>query len=611
MERIRDAIPNTKTGGRMKKKKKFFETAVLSSRETERGSGIYRLMLYAEKQKPAIGQFYEIAPDSSSPMPRPFSVADYADNTLTFYIKAIGKNTNKFCELESGDTVKLIGPLGKPFKLRPSWKKVILVGGGTGIATLMPIAKERGKKGEETLALLGGRDESQILCQWHFKRQNCVLRYICQTEQCERNLVTHLLEDALKNDGGKSIVIACGPRPMLKRVAEICKNHTNECYVSLEAIMACGIGSCKGCDIPTTKKDENGNQVYTSVCSEGPFFNALDIDWAKLIPPLITIESRKKATTTKIDPLQTDLWGYSRNLLLKYPIMTAAGCYTLESVNDGPVNEYGIGAHILKSLCVDMRQGNPEPRVCETPSGMLNSIGLKGMGLKEFLSISPMILDMIEKTGRKIVLNISGNSIKEFVTLAVALEKAGFEYIQLNPSCPNNKKSKKIFALHPRLLYELVYEVRAKAQRVYLITKLSPKSQDIVICASNAYDGGTDAFSIANTYPGMSIDPNTLRPRIGGNTGGLSGPALRPINVLKVHEVFQAGLGIPIIGVGGITDADSTMEYILAGANAVEIGTASFKNPDVFKETSQGLKDYVKKHQVTNIQDLIGKVVLY
>jgi dihydroorotate dehydrogenase (NAD+) catalytic subunit len=318
-----------------------------------------------------------------------------------------------------------------------------------------------------------------------------------------------------------------------------------------------------------------------------------------------------KAETEKIDPLETILPGHTRNLSLKYPVMTAAGCYTLESVNDGPVNEYGIGAHILKSLCVDARQGNPEPRVCETPSGMLNSIGLKGMGLKEFLSISPMILDMAEKTGRKIILNISGNNIKDFVTIAVALEKAGFEFIEINPSCPNNKKSKKIFALHPKLLYELIYAVRAKATKIYLMTKLSPKAQDIVACAFSAYDGGTDAFVIANTYPGMSIDPNTLRTRIGGNTGGLSGPALRPINVLKVHEVFQAELGIPIVGVGGITDAASAMEYILAGANAVQIGTASFKNPDVFKETSQGLKDYVKKHKVTNIQDLVGKVVLY
>jgi len=283
----------------------------------------------------------------------------------------------------------------------------------------------------------------------------------------------------------------------------------------------------------------------------------------------------------------------------------------LDSINNGPVKEYGIGAHVFKGLTVLRRQGNPGPRICETPSGMLNSIGLKNIGLKEFLSLAPMLLKMIEETERKIILNISGNSIEEFVTVAVALEKAGFKFVEVNISCPNNKEGGRIFALHSDSTYEVVYKIRSSAPGLYLIVKLSPKAQEIAEIAFQAKRGGADALAVANTYPGMLIDPCTLRPLLGGNTGGLSGPAILPINVLKVYEVFQAKLGLPIIGIGGINDPKSAMNYILAGANAVQCGTGSFKNPEVFGEICKGLKWYVKYHKVPNIQYLVGKVAPY
>jgi dihydroorotate dehydrogenase (NAD+) catalytic subunit len=612
MERIKIVVPKKLIGGKMKKKRKFFTTEVISNRETQIGSRIYELVIWAEKQKPKAGQFYKIIPESSSQMPRPFTAADCKDNEITFYIKVVGENTKKLSELREGDKIKLIGPLGKPFAAEKSWKRVILVGGGTGIAALMPIAKKLDEMVIKTLALFGGKDEGQLFCKWRFNAKTCSTQTICEDALCERNLVTHLLEDALKEDAGQSVVIACGPRPMLKKVAEICEEYKNQCYVSLEEMMACGIGSCMGCDIPTTQKDEAGNKIYKSVCTEGPFFNASEIDWKALIPPKITIESsEERIGAKKIDPLKTELWGQSLNLELDFPIMTASGCYVLDSINNGPTDEYGIGAHVFKGLTTLRRQGNKGPRICETPSGMLNSIGLKNMGLEEFLSIAPMIIDMIQKTGRKVILNISGNSVKEFVDLAAALEKAGFKFIEVNISCPNNKEGGKIFSLNTKSTREVVREVRDSAPGLYLIVKLSPKAQDIAAIALGALNGGADALSIANTYPGMLIDPYTLRPCLGGNTGGLSGPAILPINVLKVFEVAQAELGLPIIGIGGITDARSAMNYILAGASAVQCGTGSFKNPKIFREICQGLKDFVKYHKVSNIKDLVGKVVLY
>ncbi|MCD6361459.1 MAG: dihydroorotate dehydrogenase [Armatimonadetes bacterium] len=265
-----------------------------------------------------------------------------------------------------------------------------------------------------------------------------------------------------------------------------------------------------------------------------------------------------------------------------------------------------LGAIVTKAVTVEPRAGNPPPRVRETPAGMLNAIGLENPGLEVFLAEK---LPGLREFGVPVIVNISGRTVEEFTHLAERLSAAeGVSAIEVNISCPNVAREGMFFGTSPSLTGELVAAVTG-ASSVPVIVKLSPNVTDIVEMARAAADAGAHALSLINTLLGMSIDVHTRRPHLGNITGGLSGPAIRPVAVRMVHQVARA-VDLPIVGMGGIMTADDALEFILAGATAVAVGTANFVDPSAPLAVTEGLADYCRRHGVSRITDLIGAVEL-
>jgi len=287
---------------------------------------------------------------------------------------------------------------------------------------------------------------------------------------------------------------------------------------------------------------------------------------------------------------------------LKNPVMVASGTFGYAEEFGDFINLKELGAIFTKSITLKPRKGNPAPRTCETSSGILNSIGLENPGLEVFVREK---LPLLNKIGVPIIVSISSeDDPAEFVVLVRRLDKIKeVAAIELNISCPNLSHSK-LISQDARSTYEVVNRVRRVTQKT-LITKLSPNVSDITDIAKAAEAAGTDAVSLINTITGMSIDVKTRQPKIATITGGLSGPAIRPIAVRMVWEVSQK-INIPIIGMGGITDTRSALEFFIAGATAISVGTANFINPNVTIEIIEGLKQYLMKNKLKNVTALIG-----
>jgi dihydroorotate dehydrogenase (NAD+) catalytic subunit len=261
-----------------------------------------------------------------------------------------------------------------------------------------------------------------------------------------------------------------------------------------------------------------------------------------------------------------------------------------------------LGAIIPKGISLEPMAGNPPPRIFETEGGILNSIGLQNPGFKAFVKEK---LPFLKKVKTHLIINILGNTPQEYVELAKRFDDIpGISALEMNISCPNVTEGGIAFCTDPRMTYQLVHDVR-KWIRLPLIVKLSPNVTDIALMARSAEEGGADAISLVNTFKAMAINIHTRRPELGNMTGGLSGPAIKPIALRMVWEVCQA-VHIPVIGIGGIRKAEDAIEFILAGASAIQIGTANLINPKTGIEVVQGIKDYLLQNRINRIQDLIG-----
>lgn len=288
---------------------------------------------------------------------------------------------------------------------------------------------------------------------------------------------------------------------------------------------------------------------------------------------------------------------------LKNPVIAASGTFGYAKEFEKLVNLAGIGAIITKTITLNPKQGNPMPRICETPAGMLNAIGLQNEGVDDFIKEK---MPYLSKIGTPVIVSISGDNIDEFFILARRLNKIkNISGIELNISCPNIK-SKGLVAQDAKETYEVVKAVRKVTDKA-LITKLSPNVTDIVEIAEAAEDAGSDAVSLVNTFLGMVIDIDARKSKLGNITGGLSGPCIKPIALRMVYEVSQ-NINIPVIGIGGIMSADDAIEFMLAGAMAIQVGTANFIEPGVCGKIVKGIEAYMKKHKMEKIQDIAGNL---
>jgi len=304
-------------------------------------------------------------------------------------------------------------------------------------------------------------------------------------------------------------------------------------------------------------------------------------------------------------------------LKLKNPVMVASGTFGYAEEFQDLVDLKKLGAIVTKTITLKPRRGNLPPRTCETEQGMLNSIGLENPGLAVFIKEK---LPVLKKTNVPIIVSIASESgSQEFIELARRLDRIKeIAAIELNISCPNirvqsteyrvqsKKPITKLISQDAQATHALVKAVR-KATNKTIITKLSPNVADITEIAKAAECAGSDALSLINTVTGMSIDVKARKPKIAAVTAGLSGPAIRPIAVRMVWEVYQA-VKIPIIGMGGIIDTQSALEFFIAGASAIAIGTANFINPRISVEIIEGLKKYLEKNKITSIDRLIGSL---
>lgn len=300
--------------------------------------------------------------------------------------------------------------------------------------------------------------------------------------------------------------------------------------------------------------------------------------------------------------MKPDLSTQIGSLKLKNPVMVASGTFGCGEEFQDFMDIGALGALVVKTITMGPTKGNPMPRIIETTAGMLNSIGLQNEGVDDFINNK---IPIIKEFGVPVIVNIAGKTVKEYKELAQILDKEPLvSALEVNISCPNVKEGGLAFGTDPKWTNTVIKNVCTATEKM-VITKLSPNVTNIVKIAEAAADAGTDALSLINTFKGMAIDINKKRPVLATVTGGLSGPCIKPIALRMVWEVAKA-VKLPVIGIGGITCWEDAIEFMLAGASAISVGTANFIKPDVTIDIINGIEKYLEKNNIKSVKEIIG-----
>lgn len=300
-------------------------------------------------------------------------------------------------------------------------------------------------------------------------------------------------------------------------------------------------------------------------------------------------------------PLRTSLCGVE----LANPVIMASGTYNFGEEFKQFYSLSRLGGISLKGLTLEERQGNDSPRIAETYGGIINSVGLQNPGLQNFLK---SYLPSLEKEGTVLISNIAGNTVEEYCEMAKTLSETNVSMIELNISCPNVKMGGVAFGVIPQEVEKIVKQVKAVCKKP-LIVKLTPNVSEIADNAKAAEAGGADAVSLINTFKAMAIDHKTRKPILANVIGGLSGRAIKPIALRMVYECYKA-IKIPIVGMGGISNANDAIEFMLAGASAIQVGTANMINPYSAIEVIDGLERYCYENNIKNIKEIVGGLLV-
>jgi len=319
------------------------------------------------------------------------------------------------------------------------------------------------------------------------------------------------------------------------------------------------------------------------------------------------MQSRHKSIMASMqNNLHTSFCGMSLNS----PIILLSGCvgFGEEYTRIKGFSNAEVGAVCLKGTTLEPRLGNKPHRIAETPNGMLNSIGLQNPGTK---AVIDEIMPSLKKNETKFIINISGSSVEEYGEIAKHFDDTDIDAVEINISCPNVKEGGVAFGNDPEMSFRVV-EICRKNTTKPIITKLSPNQTDIANNAARCIDAGSDGLAVINTVTGMAVDIKTRKPVIGNNRGGLSGPSIKPIALLRVHQVYQVSKkhNVPIIGQGGIASANDALEFIIAGAATIGVGTALFYDPLVCEKINTGISQYLSDHKLSNVGSLVGTLQL-
>ncbi len=299
-----------------------------------------------------------------------------------------------------------------------------------------------------------------------------------------------------------------------------------------------------------------------------------------------------------------DLTTEVAGIRLKNPVITASGTFGYGEEFSQIIDLNQLGGFVVKGLSVKPMKGAPPPRLHETPCGMLNAIGLQNVGVERFVAEK---LPGLQKYSSQIFANVFGYCTEEYLEVIEVLNASeGLAGYEINISCPNVKKGGIVYGSDPTATYEVIKAIKQIA-RLPVIVKLSPNVTDITLIARAAEDAGADALSLINTLLGMSVDIDTYKPRLGNVTGGLSGPAIKPIALRMVHQVAKV-VRVPVIGIGGIRTAEDALEFLLVGAKAIQIGTANFLDPQTSVKVIKGLADFCKRKGIQRISSIVGAI---
>ena len=578
---------------------KIFTATILSCHPETENSSVYeiRLRLDTDHFHSRAGQFVALNPiDTTSVAPRPFTVVhvDMFDNTvITLLINAIGSNTRKYACMQQGDHINLYGPYGKEIEFDPNCTSCIFVGGGIGNAALVQPMRKALAQQKDVTVYLGAKEEGLIPALRYFDHLPINLKTITERGSARTGFVTQLLHDTLRNDEGRSTVVACGPKIMLRKVHDLCEMYGNPCIVIVEEVMICSMGSCKGCAI---FGGIEGKEVR-HVCSDGPAFDSQWIDWDLFSPQSIL---RIVEPHMIVDKKDIDTRCMIGDLTFATPFMNCSGTLDLDACEDGSIDRTGLGAFVIKGLSLYPRSGNPTPRVCETPSGILNAIGLEYIGIDAFIT---NVLPRLLMLKIPIIANINGTSIDEYLALTERLNDTDITALEVNISCPNVKEGGMLFGVDPHFATRVTSAVKI-ISRFPTIVKLTPNVTDIAMIARAVEDAGADAISLINTVLGTAIDIWHRKPVLANIVGGLSGPAIRPIALRCVMAVAKT-VKIPIIGMGGNENGYTAAEFMMAGATATAFGTSGFANRTIFPQALEQLREVARHHEYTSTAELV------
>lgn len=553
---------------------------------------------------PSPGQFFMLrAKQSHVLLARPISVFNVIPDTpmgyvqVEFLILKKGQGTEELCALKQGDSLELLGPCGNVFPLPGENENVCIAGGGIGIAPVAGFAKTLPPQSYDFYASF----KSGAYGIEHISPKNLVVTTDDGSRGIRGMLSVALTAQVLK-EKKYSVVYACGPEPMLRYIQTICAEAGVNCFLSLESKMACGMGVCLGCIIKTKDGPKR-------CCKDGPVFKASDIIFdekksAKAKPPLEKVD-------LSVEIFSRGTNGEQKKLFLKNPVIAAAGTFGFGTEYKDIFDIASLGAIASKGLTLEAREGNSGVRLWETPSGLMNSIGLQNPGIPHFVREE---FPAMKKIGTSVIANLSGSTAESYEEGARLLEETDVDAIELNISCPNVATGGAALGMTCEDAGGITRQIRKIVSKP-LIVKLTPQASDVAAVAMSCVAAGADAISLCNSFQGVAIDIEHARPVFEKIKAGFGGPAIRPIALRLVYEVFvemqklPQENRIPIIGIGGIATWRDAVEFIMAGASAIQVGTTTFANPLAMIQIVNGLEEFMKRKGYANIEEMRGAAI--
>ena len=578
----------------------FFGDTVVDKCEIVKGQpNVYLLQttIHLEREsqsEPKAGQFYLIrAKKTGVNYNRPISVyhSETVHNTngtkdvsVQFMILKKGRGTNELCELKTDDLMTVIGPLGT------SWPKAegkaLIIGAGIGVAPVANFASTLPDNSYDFYASF----KSGAYGLEHVHAENLVITTDDGSVGIKGILPVALTKEAVEKAGYK-VIYACGPTPALVYVKKLAAELGIQCWISMEHRMLCGLGACLGCTIETT-------EGLRRCCKDGPVFDAKIIKFEEPAP-------RRLPLPPAAEP---DLSVTIAGVNFKNPVIASGGTFSFGQNFRGVSDVTAWGGICSKGITLEPREGNHGQRCLEVAGGNMNSIGLNNPGVPYFVE---NLLPQMMTLGPKVIANLAGSDVESYVEGAKLLDKTDVDMIELNISCPNVKAAGLAWGMSAETAYYCVSAVRAVTKKP-LMVKLSPNAPDNRPIALACIRAGADAISLINMIHGVAIDIDKGKPFFNNVHAGYSGPGLKPIALRMVYDVVQeinklpVEERVPVVGIGGICTWQDAVEFIMAGASAIEIGQAKFTNPDVAIDVVEGLKTFMKTHGYKNLEEMRG-----